>query len=484
MSATVDNASREKRGQDVGKNIWTSLLSEVSSRSSSLRFSGKEKNIILLGDDLTGKTTIATKLQGKEDPHRGSALEYQYMEVQDDDGDEKAVCGIWILEGHRSYRSLLNFALPKERLSDTIVLITLDMSQPWNMMESLDNWTSVIREHIDHCKLSAQEMKSLEQKVIQAFQSYVEPSEGPIEGSSIVSQTTRTSSSREPDEEGLDDISTPLGENILTCNLGIQLIVVCTKCDLTEKLEKDYDYKEEHFDFIQHRLRSFCLKYGAALLYTSVKDNKNTEVLYKYLLHKLYGFPFNIAASVVDKDCVFVPAGWDTEKKISIITDNFTKVSVNDMFEDVITRPVVRKPLQEMKEITAKDEQAFLAEAQTLLSSPPVGAGAGVQRPGMPSRSMQNPVSKTPPGRPVSGVTGAVGSRAKQDPTKPTQSNERVLANFFNSLLNKKPGSPASPNKASDKTSADLARLQQHASNKQGITNRPGNSNKQSTDAS
>lgn len=45
---------------------------------------------------------------------------------------------------------------------------------------------------------------------------------------------------------------------------------------------------------------------GAALFYTSVKDNKNTEILYKYLLHKLYSFPFEYPASIVDKDAVFV----------------------------------------------------------------------------------------------------------------------------------------------------------------------------------
>jgi dynein light intermediate chain 1 len=36
-------------------------------------------------------------------------------------------------------------------------------------------------------------------------------------------------------------------------------------------LERDYDYKEEHFDFIQKWVRKFCLQFGASLFYTSVK---------------------------------------------------------------------------------------------------------------------------------------------------------------------------------------------------------------------
>ena len=34
-------------------------------------------------------------------------------------------------------------------------------------------------------------------------------------------------------------------------NLGLDLIVVVNKTDYMVDLEKDYDYKDEHFDFIQ-----------------------------------------------------------------------------------------------------------------------------------------------------------------------------------------------------------------------------------------
>ena len=76
-------------------------------------------------------------------------------------------------------------------------------------------------------------------------------------------------------------------------------------------LEKDYDYKDEHFDFIQQavstlkrpfdnidhfpgQVRKFCLQYGASLFYTSVKEDKNCDLLYKYLVHRIYHFPFKV----------------------------------------------------------------------------------------------------------------------------------------------------------------------------------------------
>lgn len=45
---------------------------------------------------------------------------------------------------------------------------------------------------------------------------------------------------------------------------------------------------------------------GAALLYTSMKENKNLDLTYKYLIHRLYGFPFHFPAQVVEKDSVFM----------------------------------------------------------------------------------------------------------------------------------------------------------------------------------
>ncbi len=71
-------------------------------------------------------------------------------------------------------------------------------------------------------------------------------------------------------------------------------------------LEKDLDYKEEHFDFIQEYLSKFCLHYGAALFYTSAKEDKNLDLLYKYLVHRIYGLVFPTPALVVEKDEVFM----------------------------------------------------------------------------------------------------------------------------------------------------------------------------------
>ncbi|VDO73026.1 unnamed protein product [Schistosoma mattheei] len=69
---------------------------------------------------------------------------------------------------------------------------------------------------------------------------------------------------------------------------------------------KENQYSEEHFDFIQMHIRRFCLSYGAALFYVSVKEDKNCDLLNRYIRHRIYGFPFSQSAYIVEGDCIFM----------------------------------------------------------------------------------------------------------------------------------------------------------------------------------
>uniref|UniRef100_A0A8C2WC29 Dynein light intermediate chain n=1 Tax=Cyclopterus lumpus TaxID=8103 RepID=A0A8C2WC29_CYCLU len=373
-----DNNNEEEEGH----NLWTSILSEVSTTSSSKLPSGK--NILLFGEDGSGKTALMAKLQGADQNKRGRGLEYLYLNVHDEDRDDLTRCNVWILDGDLYHKGLLKFAVSAQSLADCLAVFVADMSRPWTIMESLQKWASVLRDHLDKLKISPEDMREMEQKMVKAFQEYTEPEDA-----------TPSSPQRRAQTAGEDEaVVLPLGDNTLTHNLGIPVLIVCTKCDAVSVLEKEHDYREEHFDFIQSHIRQFCLQYGAGLIYTSVKEEKNMDLLYKYLVHKMYEFQFTTPALVVEKDAVFIPSGWDNEKKIGILHENLSTVRAEDPFEDFITKPPVRKLVHE-KEINAEDEQVFLMKQQVNVRS------------------------------------GAA--------------NEGVLANFFNSLLSKKTGAPGSP---------------------------------------
>ena len=99
----------EGRAQD---NLWQQLLGEVqTSRSSQLPAS---RSVLLLGDKESGKTTLVAKLQGNEDPKKGSGLEYGYIDVRDEYRDDHTRLSHWILDGDSAHANLLNFALTEK----------------------------------------------------------------------------------------------------------------------------------------------------------------------------------------------------------------------------------------------------------------------------------------------------------------------------------------------------------------------------------
>ncbi|XP_027000211.1 cytoplasmic dynein 1 light intermediate chain 1 isoform X1 [Tachysurus fulvidraco] len=425
-NSTADNQNQE---EEDGQNLWSSILSEVSTRSRSKLPSGK--NVLVLGDVASGKTTLVAKLQGVEEYMKGRGLEYLYFNVHDEDVDDIARCNAWVLDGDLYHKGLQKFAICVENLADSLAVLVVDLSRPWLALDSLHKWTSVLRDYLDKLRVPPETMRELEHRLVKQFQEYVEP------GSNVEGVSQRRNA--EPEEES---VVLPLGDNTLTHNLGIPLVVVCTKCDAISALEKEHDYRDEHLDFIQSHIRHFCLQYGAALLYTSMKENKNIDLIYKYLIHRLYGFPFNFPAQVVEKDSVFIPSGWDNEKKIAILHENLQTIKADDNFEDVIVKPPVRKFVHE-KEIQAEDDQVFLVKLQTLLSKQPA---ATTGRPVDTSNRAPSGSPRTTNRSAASNVANVMPMQSgtkKIDPNmKGGQTSEGVLANFFNSLLTKKAGSP------------------------------------------
>ncbi|XP_014210969.1 cytoplasmic dynein 1 light intermediate chain 1 isoform X2 [Copidosoma floridanum] len=403
-------------------NLWSSILAQVQNSNNNKL--PNNKNVLVLGDNESGKTTLIAKLQGVEDPKKGSGLEYAYIDVRDEYRDDQTRLSVWVLDGDPGHTNLLKFALNAKKFPHTLVMLVAAMTTPWAILDQLQFWSRVLGDHIDKIAADNDEFKETwqecRQKIIKKWQDYTEPGDDLDPGSPM----RRTS--RNLDDESVDNL--PLPEGVLTTNLGLDIVVVITKTDYMTTLEKEHDYRDEQFDFMQQWIRKFCLQYGAGLFYTSVKEDKNCDLLYKYLTHRIYSLPFRTPALVVEKDAVLIPAGWDNMKKISILHENLQLMKPDDYYRDVIVQPPSnRKSVTRQVEVQAEDEQAFLARQQEALM--------GLKD---PSRS---PTTRNQVASP----------NKKLDPksTGSTPSGEGVLANFFNSLLHKKtmssPGGPGSP---------------------------------------
>ncbi|KAK2723032.1 cytoplasmic dynein 1 light intermediate chain 2-like [Artemia franciscana] len=457
--------SRNKDDQPK-ENIWQSILSEVQLKG--VNKLPSNKSICVLGDTESGKTTLIAKLQGVDDPKKGSGLEYTYIDVRDEYRDDHTQLSVWLLDGDPSHSHLLSYALNERTINDTMVMLTLAMTTPWAILDQLRSWATILQDQIDKLSISAETMRDLQNKCSRRWQNYIEPGDE-IDNALAMRRSQRLNPNSGMTDSTEDLEQPPLPDGVLNRNLGVDLVVVVTKTDYMSTLEKEMEYKEEHFDFVQAAVRRFCIQYGAGLCYTSVKEDKNCDVLYKYIVHRMYGLPFKTPALVVEKDAVFIPSGWDNEKKIAILHENMVSVKPSDYYTDVITKPAVRKAAPREAEIQAEEEQKFLQRQLNILSQgannqnqSPIGLSDGVGHPALPPSLRSAAVQKTPDRRISVGANtpGQILSPKKSDGVKPgvTSASEGVLANFFNSLLKKSsPAGNVSPLQNQDRMAIQAA---------------------------
>lgn len=104
--------------------------------------------------------------------------------------------------------------------------------------------------------------------------------------------------------------------------------------DQMAQLEKEYNYKESHFEFIQQSIRRVCIQCessitrtysheltitdGAALIYTSARKDINCDLLLSYLRHRMYGTEITSKPQLMEKEAIFIPAGADSLTKIKL----------------------------------------------------------------------------------------------------------------------------------------------------------------------
>ena len=83
----------------------------------------------------------------------------------------------------------------------------------------------------------------------------------------------------------------------------------------------------------------------------------------------MYNYQFNIPSSVVDREAIFIPSGWDNEGKINILLENSTTIKSDSEYSDIISKPSIRKPLyRDVETVFAIEDQDFLSRLQIVLN--------------------------------------------------------------------------------------------------------------------
>jgi len=423
--SSVDRVAGVSMSSAVDTPLWREVLSGATGSNTSL----DSKTMIVLGNAGVGKNTLVNSLRAHDDApkeEQGMALKYTYMNFKiDEDDDQPPKLSVWRLSDPEQ-ASLLRFAFKPQELSSTMVLIVADLKEPWAINKAIRTWLEItekaVNAALDECPDTSVEGE-LQSGLQRFIQSYIEPTED-----------TGSPKSR-PNKKGDDDeVLLPLGDGVLTKNLGIPIVIVCNKADAINTFESECEYQDSDFDFIQQHLRRVALSYGATLLYTAPrgndKEHRGIGLLREYIAHRLFGGRFDVKAEVLEKDSVFVPTGYDSKEKISVLED----VSKTGEYEEVIVPPdEEKKNVRQLEEVVAKDDEAFLQEHQGTLAE----AATSERRPnralsfqGESSSKLETPTLPAS----VRNTSGVV-EQSPSTSASLTPNSSAMLQNFFESLM-------------------------------------------------
>lgn len=439
----------------ASESLWQTILREVSATTASAK-ALPSKSVVILGDEKVGKSALLHRLQGKkhagDDGLKGTGLEFSYIDIKEEETEDiLSRLTVFLLDGNPEFHNLLDYIITPASLSSTLLVVVLDMSKPWTLGRSLERWLQIVYDHIS--ALHSPQLDELKAKLLSQFVSFTDAPVQPTESEGGAAAAAQENGNADGENGHAGDAeaaseggsaAAPAGEQVveledgvLNRNLGLPVIVVCTKCDATAQLEKDRDFRQEHFDFIQMHLRKICLRYGATLVYHG-KDGRTTELVRKCIANRAWGTPALPRANIADRDSIFIPAGWDSPKKISMLHDSFKSFSPSDALEAKITPPAAPKTAV-IEAGDVEEEQEFLKRAQQQLgtlgqngdptmrsASVSLSSRASFSVSASPSRAdskerLEKSASREPP--------------AEATPVKTSASTNVALSKFFTTLL-------------------------------------------------
>eukprot|EP00923_Selenidium_pygospionis_P049382 GHVN01085042.1.p1 GENE.GHVN01085042.1~~GHVN01085042.1.p1 ORF type:complete len:532 (+),score=78.99 GHVN01085042.1:324-1919(+) len=361
------------------QSIWKQILEEATKTADF-----QDSHILVLGRKDVGKSSIIRALQVVGAPNNAleqmeeygnvdavSALDFAFLNVRnvedEDPSQALAKCNLWIIQ-HSHHRPLLMDKLKPEFLDKLCVLIFLDMSKPWAIREDLIYWLSFANSVICDMltQMDVEESDQLLAKLAHYMAHYKDK---------VVNEKAEDFIKRQmehPEERDAEDVT-------IMMNLGVPIVVCVAKSDTYKALETRNT--QGHNEVISAHLRNGCIPYGAALIYAHARETKNTrniELLYRYLMHRIYDFDFREAADCDSKDGLFLPSGWDSVKEIETFAAGTVAEGLTKPFESIIIKPVSVNVFNELDIRKTEDMNTFLGNA--LQGNPSVAAGARPDR--------------------------------------------------------------------------------------------------------
>ncbi|ETW30958.1 hypothetical protein PFFCH_01625 [Plasmodium falciparum FCH/4] len=343
-------------------------------------------------------------------------LDYACLKVKNIDEnrkvkDIKSNSHIWILQ-HPSYiNSLIKNIKNFKNVENVIILICTDLYKPYNIMSDINSWidTLYILFEAIHSNTSLKTLNQLKEKMENYIYDYknktIEKGEkrdhhkneelkdiqekinnnnnnknnndnnnnnnndndnihNSINNNNTINMNNNNNINNINNNNNINSINRDINKNIFTpdkerlikINLTFPIFFIICKSDGYEILNnRTY---QGYMDVIISYLRNLAINYQAAIIYCNTinKDHpKNIELLYKYIMHRLYNFPFNEKPILNDYEKIFIPSGYDNLELINKSIKNTFVENFHKPYDSIIIKPIPNKSIVEQNENVVDD---------------------------------------------------------------------------------------------------------------------------------
>ncbi|KAI6179501.1 Dynein light intermediate chain [Aphelenchoides besseyi] len=299
--------------QQEDEKIWSQILEDVSSEATRV----PQGSVIVLGENQCGKSLLITKMVGNDRTPNPSVLEYNYLTVHANEDNRQTYqltsAATTTFGGQDSTNLPVWIMSGNESATDL-----LEFSMPKQLAKCILMFGTRWPNHKYKKFYNDDAISQARSDQLRAWQDYVEPA-GSV-------YTDAVGSDFRPEFVELES-------GVLTETCGAAVIVVITKTDERPLLSAD------EMSRLQYQIRKFCLAHGAAL--------------------------FTKTAHIVDEKSVFIPSGWDSEKKLDLERESIENPDQPLTSNEEQTASAREKPIE------CEEEQTFLSLLAKALSESP-----------------------------------------------------------------------------------------------------------------
>ncbi|CAD2086277.1 dynein light intermediate chain 2, putative [Plasmodium vinckei lentum] len=339
----------------------------------------ENSHIIVLGNKDVGKSSLLKSLQkislegdGEytdllyKNEIRVLPFDYGCLNIKNFEDNKKIhdIQGnshVWILQ-HPCYTSLLIKNLKNfKNIKKILILICTDLYKPYNIISEINSWIDVMHKiyeelYSDYDMDVVSELKSNLETYIYNYKGWKKNGKDGEKNSEqeedyVTNEIEAYSDFEKNKERSIDSVNNMRNEEgerkkLIKINLSFPIVFVICKSDGYEILNnRTY---QGYIDVIISYLRNLAISYQAAIIFcNTINKNEliNVELLYKYMMHRLYDFTFKEKEILDCYEKIFIPSGYDDEELINKSIKNTFVGNFNKPYDSIIIKPMTNKTI-------------------------------------------------------------------------------------------------------------------------------------------